>query len=93
MKYGLGGSIFQIAVAEIDMTILMSNRRKVPIRAFLAFPKRVEIAKERDIAVFTQTKSRIIIGPGLIETISKRKAAATRRNMIIDTVAEMKKSM
>jgi hypothetical protein len=92
MKYGAGGSLFQIAVAAIEITILMSRTKNVPTRAFRAFPKRVEIAKERDIAVLIQTIKRMIMGPGLMDTISRRKAAATRRKIDIAIVAERRKS-
>jgi len=92
MKYGLGGSLFQIAVAAMEITILISRTRNVPTSAFRAFPKIVDIAKEREIAVLTQTISTIIIGPGFMETISRRKAAATSRKMMIDAIAERRKS-
>jgi len=93
MKYGAGGSLFQIAVAAIEITILINNTRKLPIKAFLAFPKRVEIANDSAMAVFIHMRSKMQIGPGFIETISRRKPAATRRKMIMDKVAEIKKSM
>ena len=93
MKYGLGGSLFHIAVAAIEITILMSKTKNVPTRAFLALPNNVDIANDSDIAVLIQTISRIIIGPGLIETISRRNAAATRRNIAIERSAERRKSI
>ena len=92
MKYALGGSLFQIAVAAIEITILMRSTKNVPTRAFRAFPNKVDIANDKEIAVLTQTKRRIIIGPGLIETISRRKAAAIKRNIVIDKFAEREKS-
>ena len=92
MKYGAGGSLFQIAVAAIEITILINKTRNVPTSAFLAFPKRVLIAKESEIAVLIHTMSKIIIGAGLMLTISRRNAAATRRNIIIETKAERRKS-
>ena len=92
MKYGAGGSLFQIAVAAMEITILISRTRNVPTSAFRALPKRVDIAKERDIAVLIQTIRTMIMGPGLMDTISRRKAAATRRKMAIDITAESKKS-
>lgn len=92
MKYGAGGSLFQIAVAAIEITILINNTRNVPTRAFLAFPKIVLIANEIEIAVLIHTMSKIMIGAGLMLTISRRKAAATRRNIAIDARAESRKS-
>ena len=49
-------------------------------------------AKESEIAVLIHTMSKIIIGAGLMLTISRRNAAATRRNIIIETKAERRKS-
>jgi hypothetical protein len=92
MKYGAGGSLFQIAVAAMEITILINSTRNVPTRAFLAFPKIVLIANESEIAVLIQTTRRIIIGAGLMLTISRRKAAATRRNITMETNAESRKS-
>ena len=92
MKKGAGGSLFQIAVAAMEMTILIRSTRNVPTRAFLAFPKIVLIANDREIAVLIHTINRIIIGAGLMLTISKRNAAATSRKIAIDTRAESKKS-
>ena len=92
MKNALGGSLFHIATAAMEMTILIKRTRNVPTRAFRACPKRVDIAKERDIAVLVQTKRTMIMGPGLMDTISRRKAAATRRKIAIDAVADRKKS-
>ena len=92
MKYGAGGSLFQIAVAAIEITILMRRTKNVPTSAFRAFPNRADMAKERDIAVLIQTMRRMIIGPGLMDTISRRNAAATRRKIDIDIVAERRKS-
>jgi hypothetical protein len=92
MKYGLGGSLSHIAVAAIEITILISRTKNVPTRAFLAFPNNVDIANDRDIAVLIHTIKRIIIGPGLIETISRRNAAAARRNIAMERNAEIKKS-
>ena len=74
------------------MTILIRSIKNVPIRAFLAFPNNVEIANERDIAVFIQTIRRINIGPGLIAMISRRKAAANRRNIDMESIADRRKS-
>lgn len=93
MKYGAGGSLFQIAVAAIEITILINNTRNVPINAFLAFPKMVDIANDSAMAVFIHTRSKMQIGPGFIETISRRNAAATRRKMNMDRVAEIRKSI
>jgi predicted metal-dependent TIM-barrel fold hydrolase len=92
MKYGEGGSLFQIAVAAIEMTILIKSTRNDPTSAFRAFPKSVEIAKESDMAVLIHTKRRRIIGPGDMETISRRNIAPTMRKIIIDMVAERRKS-
>ena len=92
MKYGAGGSLFQIAVAAIEITILIRRTRNVPTRALRALPKRTDMAKERDMAVLIQTRRTMIMGPGLMDTISRRKAAATRRNIDIEIVAERRKS-
>lgn len=74
------------------MTILIRSTRKVPTSAFLAIPNIVLIAKDNEMAVLIHTIKRIIIGPGLILTISSRKAAATSKNIVIDTKAERRKS-
>ena len=92
MKNGLGGSLSQIAAAAMEMTILIRRIMNVPISAFRALSKMLESAKERDIAVLSQTMSRMMIGPGLMDTISKRNATAIRRKMIIDNAAERAKS-
>ena len=92
MKYELGGSLFQIAVAAIDITILINKTKNDPTRAFRAFPNKVEIAKERDMAVFIHIMERMTMGPGFIETISRRKAAAIIRNIVIDIIADNRKS-
>lgn len=92
MKYGLGGLLSHIAVAATEMTILMSKTKKAPTRAFRASLNIVDIANDRDIAALIQTINRMIIGPGLIETISRRNPAATKRNIAMDTIAERRKS-
>ena len=92
MKYGLGGSLFHIAVAAIEITMLIKRIKNVPTKEFLALPKRLEIANDKEIAVLIQTISKMIIGPGLIETISRRNAAATKRKIIIEINADSRKS-
>ena len=92
MKYRLGGSLFQIAVAAMEITILISNTKNVPSSAFRALPNNVEIANDSEMAVLTQTIKRIIMGPGLIETISSRNAVATNKKIDMDEIAETKKS-
>ena len=93
MKNALGGLLSQIPAEAMEMTILNNRTMNVPRRAFRALSKRLEIAIERDIAVLIHTTSKIIMGPGLMETISSRKAAATMRNTIIEAAAQMRKSM
>lgn len=93
MKNGFGGSLSHIAAAAIEMTMLISRMMNVPISAFRALSKILERANERDIAVLSQTISRMMIGPGLMDTISKRNAFAIRRKMIIDNADERAKSI
>lgn len=92
MKYGLGGSLSHIAVPAMEITMLIRRSKKVPMRALRALPKRVEMAKERDIAVLIQTRRTMMMGPGLMLMISRRKPAAMSRKMHIESVAERKKS-
>lgn len=92
MKYGAGGLISQIATAATEMKILMSKTMNVPISAFLASLNNVDIANERAMAVLIQTNSTMMIGPGLRETISSRKATAMSRKIIVATPAERAKS-
>jgi predicted metal-dependent TIM-barrel fold hydrolase len=74
------------------MTILIKSTKNAPTRAFRAFPKSVEMAKESEMAVLIHTKRTRMIGPGDIDTISSRNIAATMRKIVIDTVAERRKS-
>ena len=66
--------------------------RKVPTRALRALEKIVLIAKEREIAVLIQRMRSTIIGPGWMDTISRRKKRAARRKIAIEQVALKRKS-
>src|SRR5438034_10097706 len=92
MKYRLGGSLFQIAVAAMEITILISNTKNVPTRAFRALPNNVEIVNDSEMAALIQIIKIITMGPGLIETISSWNAAAASKKINMDENAEMKKS-
>ena len=81
-----------MAVAAIEITIDMSKTRKVPTNAFLALEKIVLMANESEIAVFIHIMRTIIIGAGLMDTISRRNAADIRRNIAIEQVALSRKS-
>jgi len=70
------------------MTILIRRTKNDPTSAFRAFPDNVEIAKDKEIAVLIHTKRRMIISPGLIETISRRKMAVMMSKIMIERLAE-----
>jgi hypothetical protein len=93
MKNAFGRVTFHIEIAAPQMNILMSKRRKVAISAFRAFPHKAERAKERDTAVLIQTSRSRMTGPGLMDTISKRKMAAKRRKTTAAIAADRTKSM